>query len=74
MLSVPVPIAGTVIGAAAGCFCGALVAELSLNKSATDPANVGLLAAIARTVGTTIKVAASVVLGGLTIVSAVLGW
>ena len=73
VLSVPVPIVGTVIGAAVGCFCAALAAELSLNKSAADAANVGLQAAVGRTVGTIIKVTASVILAGLTIVSAVLG-
>ena len=41
LLTVPVPIAGTIVGAAIGCFAGALAAELSLQQKAAAGARVG---------------------------------
>ncbi|MFQ5490585.1 MAG: DUF456 family protein [Phycisphaerae bacterium] len=73
LLSIPVPIIGTIIGAAVGCFCGALVAELSQQRHAAEAAKVGLLAAVGRTVGTVLKVGAAIVLAGGVMATAIMG-
>ena len=71
LLTVPVPIVGTIIGAAAGCFAGALLAELSLEKDAATGTRVGIYAAIGRTVGTVLKIAAALVMAGMAVVAAI---
>ncbi len=69
LLTIPIPIIGTLIGAAVGCFAGAMVGELSLDRDPATGAKVGFYAALGRILGTTIKIAAAVIMAGLTIVS-----
>lgn len=71
VLTIPVPIVGTVLGAAVGCFAGALLAELSLQKKAADGARVGLYAAVGQTLGTTLKIAAAVMMSGIAVTWAI---
>ena len=73
LLSIPVPIIGTMVGAAIGCFCGAAAAELSLDRTTTHAARLGLLSALGRTVGTMFKIAAALALAGVALASAVMG-
>ena len=73
ILSIPVPIIGTIIGAAAGCFAGALAAELSQDRHALHAAQVGIMAALGRTLGTVLKLAASIILAATTVTLAILG-
>jgi uncharacterized protein YqgC (DUF456 family) len=70
LLSFPVPIIGTLIGAAVGCFVGALIGELQAGTGAVGGARVGMYSAVGRVLGATFKLAASLVMAGVTIVSA----
>ena len=73
LLSIPVPVIGTILGAAVGCFTAALAAELSQQRTAAAGAKVGLYAAAGRTLGTVLKIAASLVMSGVAVVSAIVG-
>lgn len=67
LLTIPVPIVGTLIGAAAGCFGGALAAELSLDRRTFDGVRIGLYSAIGRIFGTVLKIAAATAMAAITI-------
>lgn len=73
VFSIPVPIIGTVIGAALGCFAGALAAELSQERQALHAAHVGVMAALGRTLGTILKLGATIILAATTVILAILG-
>jgi uncharacterized protein YqgC (DUF456 family) len=71
LLTVPVPIIGTIAGAAIGCFCGALLAELSLDRTANHAGRVGLATAVGRTLGAVLKLTAAMVMAGLAVAFAI---
>lgn len=70
LLSVPVPVIGTVIGGLVGCFVGALGAELTKRNDLAAGARVGLFATIGRVIGLAAKTSAALVIGGATVVMA----
>lgn len=72
ILSVPVPVIGTVIGGLIGCFAGALTAELTKRNDLIAGARVGLFATIGRAIGLAAKTAAALAIGGATIALAVI--
>lgn len=72
ILSIPVPIIGTLIGGVIGCFTGALVGELTIRDDAIGATRAGLAAAVGRVLGTTAKTAAAVAMAGTVIVAAVM--
>jgi hypothetical protein len=55
-LSIPVPVFGTIIGAAVGCFAGALIAELQIGKRWDEGTKSGFYTAVGRTLGSMFKV------------------
>jgi uncharacterized protein len=71
LLTIPIPIIGTIVGAALGCFAGAVAGELSLDRAAGASARVGVYAAVGRTLGTVLKIAATVIMAGIVVVSMV---
>lgn len=70
LLSVPVPVIGTVIGGLVGCFVGALGAELTKHNNLAAGARVGLFATIGRVIGLAAKTSAALVIGGATVAMA----
>ena len=71
VLSIPVPLIGTIIGALLGCFGGAMIAELSVRGKFGQGAKVGLFAAIGFALGTAAKLALALVMVGILLTSAV---
>ncbi len=67
LLSVPVPVLGTVIGGIAGCFAGAVIGELSVRDDLSASARVGLFAALGRAAGLMIKTAAAIGVAGVAV-------
>jgi len=66
---VPVPLVGSMVGAIAGCFLGAAVAELSQRSHLAHGTRVGFFAALGLAIGTAAKVVlalmmSAIVLGG----------
>lgn len=72
LLSVPIPLVGTIIGGLIGCFAGALVAEMTVRDDLRAGTRVGVFAAIGRLLGTIGKLAAAIVIAGSTLALAVL--
>jgi len=66
-LSLPFPIVGTFIGALAGCFLGALIAELAMNKRLSEGAKVGFFSAIGLAIGTATKIGIALLMSGITV-------
>jgi uncharacterized protein YqgC (DUF456 family) len=71
MLSVPLPIIGTIVGGLIGCFAGALLGELSLHDDVMTGARVGLFATMGRLLGLMVKTAAAIVVAGAVVSLAV---
>lgn len=75
LLSLPMPVVGTVIGAIAGalvgCFGGAMIAELAVRKKFAQSTKVGLLSALGFVLGMTVKNAIALAMSGIVITSAV---
>lgn len=71
VLSLPMPIIGTFFGAMAGCFCGAMIAELTVDKTVTDSAKVGVFSAIGLVLGAIAKLAVAFLLCGVLLTSVV---
>jgi uncharacterized protein YqgC (DUF456 family) len=71
MLSVPLPVIGTIVGGLIGCFAGALLGELSLHDNVMTGARVGLFATLGRLLGLMVKTAAAVVVAGAVVSLAV---
>jgi uncharacterized protein YqgC (DUF456 family) len=69
---VPIPVLGTIIGAAVGCFLGALAAELGVTGEFRKSLAVGLAAAIGRTLGTTWKLLTTLIMAALSLSAIVL--
>ena len=72
MLSVPLPIIGTLIGGAVGCFLGALIGELSVTDNVVHGARVGLFAAIGQVLGAVSKTVAAMLMAGVAVCETVL--
>src|SRR5262245_45767082 len=60
MLSLPLPIIGTIAGGFIGCFAGAVVAELTVHDDMMKGARVGVFAMIGRLLGLIAKTMAAV--------------
>lgn len=71
LFSIPVPILGTIAGGMAGCFLGALVAELTLHDDVVKGAKIGLFATIGRLFGLVAKLAATMAMAGAAVSVAV---
>jgi hypothetical protein len=71
LLSVPVPIIGTILGGLIGCFAGALLGELSLHDNLHTGAKVGIFATFGRLMGMMAKTAAAMVIAGAVVSLAV---
>lgn len=67
LLSIPIPVIGTIIGGLLGCFAGALLAEMSLRRNMGAGAKVGLFATIGRLIGIIAKSAMALVIAGTAI-------
>ncbi len=52
IFSIPIPVIGSVFGAVAGCFVGALIGEMTVRDDLAQAARIGLSAAIGRVIGT----------------------
>jgi len=72
VLSVPIPLIGSVVGALLGCFGGAMIAELSVRKQLGAGAKVGLFSAVGFAIGTVAKLAVALVMAGILLTKAVL--
>ncbi len=72
LLSVPIPVIGTVLGGLIGCFAGALAAELTKRNDIVAGARVGLFATGGRVIGLVTKTAAAMAIGGATVALAVI--
>lgn len=70
-LSIPVPVIGTIIGAAIGCFAGALVAELQEGKRLDEGTKSGFYTAVGRTLGSMFKVMIAVTIACIATAQAV---
>jgi hypothetical protein len=67
LLSVPIPVVGTIAGGLAGCFLGALIGELTVRDDLKAGARVGLFATLGRVVGMIGKTAAAIAIAGAAI-------
>ncbi len=72
MFTIPLPIIGTVLGGALGCFAGALIGEISQHDDLAKGAKVGLFAAVGQVLGTMAKSMIAVVMAGLSVCAALL--
>lgn len=72
LLTVPVPVIGTVIGAAVGCFGGAFLGEITSNRTLGEGARSGYYAALGRTLGAVLKLAAAMMIAALASASAII--
>jgi len=66
-LSLPFFIVGTFIGAVFGCFLGALVVELLMNKRLVEGAKVGFFSALGLALGAAAKIGVALVMSGIAI-------
>ncbi len=75
VLSLPMPVVGTMIGAIAGalvgCFGGAMIAELAVRKKLAQSTKVGLFSAMGFILGMAVKTALALVMFGLVMTSVV---
>ena len=71
LLSLPVPILGTIAGGLLGCFLGALVGEMTVRDDLGAGARAGLFATLGRVIGMMAKTAAALMIAGATVSLAV---
>ena len=71
LLSLPLPIIGTVAGGILGCFAGALAAELTVRDDVDGAVRVGLAAAAGRVVGIIGKLMVAMAMAGLAVGAAI---
>jgi hypothetical protein len=71
LLSIPVPIVGTIIGGVIGCFAGAVVMELTLHDDLAKSARVGVFASIGRILGLVAKLSCGMAMAGAAVALAV---
>jgi uncharacterized protein YqgC (DUF456 family) len=67
LLGLPIPIIGTVLGGIAGCFAGAIIAEVSLGNRLSGATRVGTAAALGRIAGIAGKLSMALAMAGLTV-------
>jgi uncharacterized protein YqgC (DUF456 family) len=68
VLSPPLPIIGTFLGAIFGCFLGAAVAEMWVRNHLTQGARVGYFAAMGFVIGAATKIGLALAMAGITII------
>jgi uncharacterized protein YqgC (DUF456 family) len=71
LLSVPVPLIGTLVGAALGCFGGAFLAEMQEGRGMEAGARSGWYSAIGRSIGSLGKLMVGLMMSGLTLFQAI---
>jgi len=71
LLSIPVPIIGTIVGGLVGCFAGALVMEMTLHDDVAKGTRVGVFAAVGRMLGLVVKLGVSMAMAGASVSMAV---
>lgn len=71
LLTVPIPVFGTIAGAAIGCFAGAFVAELQEGRNLEAGARSGAYSALGRTMGSMLKMTAAVAVSGAVLAKAI---
>ena len=64
ILSIPIPIIGTIVGGMIGCFSGALIAEMTLHDDLAKGTRVGLFATLGRLIGLVAKLALTLAMSG----------
>ncbi len=72
LFTIPLPIIGTVIGGALGCFCGAMIGEMTVQDDLRKGAKVGLFAAVGQVLGTLAKTMIALVMAGIAVCAIVL--
>jgi uncharacterized protein YqgC (DUF456 family) len=65
IFSIPVPVLGTIFGAVAGCFAGAVIGEMTVREDMAGAARVGASAAVGRVLGTIGKLMVTLVMAAL---------
>jgi len=66
---VPIPLIGSMVGAIAGCFAGAAIAELSYRNHLGQSTRVGFFAALGMALGTAGKVAMALAMSAILVAS-----
>jgi hypothetical protein len=66
LLSVPLPLLGTFIGAILGCFIGAAITEVVIHHGVQQSARVGFFSAIGFAIGAAAKVGLALAMAGIT--------
>jgi uncharacterized protein len=69
VFSVPLPIIGTILGGALGCFIGAAIGEWSTRKHVGHVARVGLFAATGQVVGAVVKIMVVLMMFATTVIA-----
>ncbi|MBI4717615.1 MAG: DUF456 domain-containing protein [Planctomycetes bacterium] len=69
LLTVPIPVVGTIVGAVVGCFAGAMLAELYVRREVAHGARVGFFSAIGLALGAAGKLAIALAMAGLVVAS-----
>ena len=72
LLTLPLWIIGSMIGAVLGSFLGAALTEIWVRRRLAHGARVGLFAALGMVVGTAMKVAAAILMSSILLTSAIL--
>lgn len=72
LLTIPVPLIGTIIGGVLGCFAGAAVAELTLHDDVGRSARVGAWSAVGRIVGLVSKIAIAFAMAAIAVGGAII--
>jgi uncharacterized protein YqgC (DUF456 family) len=67
LLSVPIPVIGTILGGFIGCFIGALAGEMTLRDDLRSGVRVGLFATLGRLLGMMVKISAAMAIAGAVI-------
>lgn len=71
LLSLPVPVIGTILGGLLGCFLGGLMGEMTIRNDLAAGARVGLFATMGRVFGIVGKTAAAMAIAAATVSLAV---
>lgn len=71
LLSVPIPILGTIVGGFFGCFLGALAGEMTIRDDLGRGTKVGIYATLGRLIGMIAKTSAALIIAGTVVVLAI---
>ncbi|MEE8170686.1 MAG: DUF456 domain-containing protein [Phycisphaerae bacterium] len=69
LLTIPIPVIGTLAGAIIGCFIGAAIGEMMVRDDLAGATKVGVVTAISRAFGTIAKLALALAMTALVIAS-----